>query len=165
MSRCFESIRNRINSPKPGRCCLIFSSLGQSKPDLGRRLRKQQRFRGWSQRARLELIPFLCAVLDYCRAFLIDRHRPGLELAALRRHVPAQTAYDPRFRYFDRIIGLPSASVARTGEGPDPCKTGYRGGLDFVRWRARSRPQRCRRPNVSVEIIARRDLEPGLPRV
>ena len=63
------------------------------------------------------MIALALAVLAYCRAFFIGRHRLGLEVAALRQQLVVLKRKQPRPRLYDvdRAFGSPSAVCGRGG--------------------------------------------------
>jgi hypothetical protein len=47
------------------------------------------------------MIALVFAVIAYCRSFLIGRHRPGLEVAALRQQLVVLKRKQPRLHLCD----------------------------------------------------------------
>ena len=75
------------------------------------------------------MIALVFAVIAYCRAFFIGRHRLGMEVAALRHQLVVCKRKQPRPRLCscDRAfwVALPPF-VAGLGERPDHRETSYR---------------------------------------
>ena len=105
------------------------------------------------------MIALVLAVIAYCRAFFIGRHRLGLELAALRQQLVVFKRKQPRPHLcnLDRAFWV---AVRRLWPGwanaliivkPDTVLSWHRAAFRRF-WRWRSRAKRLGRPSVSVEI-------------
>ena len=105
------------------------------------------------------MIALVFAVIAYCRAFLIGRHRLGMEVAALRHQVVVFKRKQPRPRVCscDRAFWV---ALRRLWPGwvnaliivkPDTVMSWHRAGFRLF-WRLRSRPRRLGRPKVSPEV-------------
>ncbi len=118
------------------------------------------------------------AVIAYCRAFFIGRHRLGLEVAALRQQLVVFKRKQPRPHLcdLDRTFWValrrlwPGWANALIIVKPDTVVSWHRAAFRLF-WRWRSRPKRLGRPSVSVEIqqlIRRMESENpswGAPRI
>ena len=99
------------------------------------------------------------AVLTYCRAFFIGRHRLGLEAAALRQQLVVFKRKQPRPRlcsldraFWVALRGLwPGWVNALIIVKPDTVASWHRAGFRLF-WRLRSRTRRLGRPSVSPEV-------------
>jgi putative transposase len=99
------------------------------------------------------------AVLTYCRAFFISRHRLGLEVAALRQQLVVFKRKQPR-PHLCRLDRTFWVALRRLWPGwvnvliivkPDTVVSWQRAGFRLF-WRLRSRPRCMGRPNVSLEV-------------
>jgi hypothetical protein len=105
------------------------------------------------------MIALVFAVIAYCRAFFIGRHRLGMEVAALRHQLVVFKRKQPRPRLCvcDRAFWValrrlwPGWVNALVIVKPDTVVSWHRAGLRLF-CRLRSRPRRLGRPNVSPEI-------------
>lgn len=105
------------------------------------------------------MIALVLAVIAYCRAFFIGRHRLGLEVAALRQQLVVFKRKQPRAHLsdLDRAFWValrrlwPGWANALIIVKPDTVVSWHRAGFRLF-WRWRSRPKRLGRPSVSVEI-------------
>ena len=105
------------------------------------------------------MIALVFAVIAYCRAFLIGRHRLGMEVGALRQQLVVFKRKQPR----PRLCGCDRAfwvALRRLWPGwvnaliivkPDTVVSWHRAGFRLF-WRLRSRPRRLGRPNISPEV-------------
>ena len=101
----------------------------------------------------------ILAVLAYCRAFFISRHRLGLEVAALRQQLVVFKRKQPRPRlcHADRAFWIalrrlwPAWTNALIIVKPNTVASWHRAGFRLF-WRLRSRPKRIGRPSVSMEV-------------
>ncbi len=99
------------------------------------------------------------AVIAYCRAFFIGRHRLGLEVAALRQQLVVFKRKQPRPHLcdLDRVFWValrrlwPGWANALIIVKPDTVVSWHRAAFRLF-WRWRSRPKRPGRPSVCVEI-------------
>src|SRR4051794_40503078 len=105
------------------------------------------------------MIALVFAVIAYCRAFFIVRHRLGMEVAALRHQVGVLKRKQPRPRLCscDRAFwvalrrlwpGWLNALIIVT---PETVVSWHRAGFRLF-WRLRSRSRRLGRPKVSREV-------------
>src|SRR5215469_3628857 len=115
---------------------------------------------GLYQRVRYEvMIALVLAVITYCRAFFVGRHRLGLELGSLRQQLVVFKRKRPRPQLcdLDRAFWValrrlwPGWANALIIVKPDTVVAWHRAGFRLF-WRWRSRPKRPGRPSVSVEI-------------
>ena len=105
------------------------------------------------------MIALVLAVITYCRAFFVGRHRLGLEVAALRQQLAVFQRKQPRPHLFalDRAFWValrrlwPGWANALIIVKPDTVVSWHRAGFRLF-WRWRSRPKRPGRPSVSLEI-------------
>jgi putative transposase len=105
------------------------------------------------------MIALVLAVLAYCSAFFIGRHRLGLEVAALRQQLAVFKRKQPRAHLcdLDRAFWValrrlwPRWANALIIVKPDTVVSWHRAAFRLF-WRWRSRPKRLGRPSVSVEI-------------
>jgi len=105
------------------------------------------------------MIALVFAVIAYCRAFFIGRHRLGMEVAALRHQLVVFKRKQPRPRLCscDRafLVALrrlwPGWVNALIVVKPDTVVSWHRAGFRLF-WRLRSRPRRLGRPNISPEV-------------
>jgi hypothetical protein len=72
------------------------------------------------------VIALVLAVIAYCHAFLIARHRLGLEVAALRQQLVVLKRKQTRPHLSDLDRAFRVTFVAGVGECPDHRKAGYR---------------------------------------
>ena len=99
------------------------------------------------------------AVIAYCRAFFLGRHRLGLEVAALRQQLVVFKRKQPRPHLYDldRAFWValrrlwPGWANALIIVKPDTVVNWHRAGFRLF-WRWQSRPKRLGRPSVGVEI-------------
>src|SRR3954465_7260927 len=105
------------------------------------------------------MIALVFAVIAYCRAFFIVRHRLGMEVAALRHQVVVLKRKQPRPRVC-RCARAFWVALRRLWPGwvnaliivkPDTVVSWHRAGFRLF-WRLRSRPKRIGRPSVSMEL-------------
>ena len=85
------------------------------------RINTLDRPRGLHQRGRCGvMIAFVLAVIIYCRAFFVGRHRLGLEIAALRQQLVVFRRKRPRPTYaiWTEHFGSPFAVCGRGGRMP-----------------------------------------------
>src|SRR5262245_29301594 len=105
------------------------------------------------------MIALVFAVIAYCRAFFIGRHRLGMEVAALRHQLVVFKRKQPRPRLCigDRAFWM---ALRRLWPGwvnaliivkPDTVVSWHRAGFRLF-WRLRSGPRRLGRPKVSPEV-------------
>jgi hypothetical protein len=105
------------------------------------------------------MIALAFAVIAYCRAFLIGRHRLAMEVAALRHQLVVFKRKQPRPRLCicDRAFWVvlrrlrPGWVNALIIVKPDTVVSWHRAGFRLF-WRVRSRPRRLGRPTVSPEV-------------
>jgi putative transposase len=105
------------------------------------------------------MIALVFAVIAYCRAFFIGRHRLGMEVAALRHQLVVFKRKQPRPRlcscdraFWVALRGLwPGWVNALIMVKPDTVVSWHRAGFRLF-WRLRSRPRRLGRPKVSLEV-------------
>ena len=105
------------------------------------------------------MIALVFAVIAYCRAFFIGRHRLGMEVAALRHQLVVFKRKQPR----PRLCGCDRAfwvALRRLWPGwvnaliivkPDTVVSWHRAGFRLF-WRLRSRPRRLGWPKISPEV-------------
>ena len=124
------------------------------------RISSLERLPGLHQRVRCEvMIALVLAVIAYCRAFFIGRHRLGLEVATLRRQLVVFKRKQPRPHLcdLDRAFWValrrlwPGWANALIIVKPDTVVSWHRAAFRLF-WRWRSQPKRLGRPSVSVEI-------------
>ena len=124
------------------------------------RISSLDRLRGSISGVRCDvMIALVLAVIAYCHAFLIARHRLGLEVAALRQQLVVFKRKRPRPHLcdLDRAFWValrrlwPGWANALIIVKPDTVIAWHRAGFRLF-WRWRSRPKRLGRPSISVEI-------------
>jgi hypothetical protein len=99
------------------------------------------------------MIALVLAVIFYCRAFFIGRHRLGLEVAALRQQLVAFQRKQPRPQlcHLDRALWVafrrlwPGWANALIIVKPDTVVSWHRVAFRLF-WRWQSRPKRLGRP-------------------
>ena len=105
------------------------------------------------------MIALVLAVIAYCRAFFVGRHRLGLEVAVLRQQllVFKRKQQRPHLCDLDRAFWValrrlwPGWANALIIVKPDTVVSWHRAGFRLF-WRWRSRPQHLGRPSISVEV-------------
>ena len=105
------------------------------------------------------MVALVLAVIAYCRAFFIGRHRLSLEVAALRQQLVVLNRKQPRPQLCDLDRAF-WAALRHLWPGwvnaliivkPDTVVSWHRTAFRLL-WRWRSRSKRTGRPSVSVEI-------------
>src|SRR5215468_12231010 len=104
------------------------------------------------------MIALVLAVIAYCRAFLVGRHRLGLEVAALRQQLVVFKRKQPRPRlcYLDRAFWValrrlwPGWAEALIVVKPDTVVSWHRAGFRLY-WRFLSR-RRLGRPRITSDL-------------
>ena len=105
------------------------------------------------------MVVFAYAVITYLRAFLLPRHRPTLEAAALRQQLAVfkRKQSRPKLHHLDRVFWVallrmwPGWAEALMIVKPETVVSWHRAGFRLF-WRWRSRLRRPGRPKVSEEM-------------
>src|SRR5215469_2941885 len=111
------------------------------------------------------MVALILAVVTYCRAFFLPRHRLGLEAAALRQQLTVLKRKQPRprLRHLDRLfwMGLrrwwPDWANALFLVQADTVVSWHRLGFRLF-WRLRCRSRQIGRPKVSKEALVQTGL-------